>query len=494
MFWTLTTFGQLVLPLLAAVLLFERQWLLPALIVAATIQAPSIINVSFGHAAVSYGVTLFNVLALLICLSLLWHVKRLVSQRDWLSGVAGFNMKLWLAYATIAILGAVSLPFVFADTPVYLLIEKKTFESGVSPLHWSLSNLAQIVNILLLVGILIHVRLQANDRWLMRRIATGFVVAVLISALIGLHQRLAWHNIIPMMSDFWASNPTYAQSFVSFAGPVARVSWPFTEPAYGSVWFAAILGGCLLVFFAGKRKQSGLMGGLVAGFALLNTLGATGFLALGLATLLGLILGGLFFLKRPEIRWELLYRLAFLVIVIACCGLALYIVLRHYGEVNTAQMALLKLLAGDNRTFWGDIRPQSNLHALSVLQDSYGFGVGMGSNRASSYFASLFSNSGLLGGLAFLMALLHLTFTMIKSLPSRGTTDFPLFLSGALITATIAVGIAIPDQNWPAYWAIIIAAFAWINQAGSKSKRLVFREKIVDQSAVGRKSIKTGGP
>jgi hypothetical protein len=49
---------------------------------------------------------------------------------------------------------------------------------------------------------------------------------------------------------------------------------------------------------------------------------------------------------------------------------------------------------------------------LTLLRDSFGLGVGLGSNRASSYFASPFSNTGVLGGLMFLAALSHLGVTL----------------------------------------------------------------------------------
>ena len=267
-----------------------------------------------------------------------------------------------------------------------------------------------------------------------------------------------------MMADFWASNPAYAQNFISYAGPVARVSWPFTEPAYGSAWYAAMFGGGMVVFFVGKRTQFALLGMLIAAFALINSLGATGIMAIVVFGLVGGMIGAFSFVKYPNLRWTLGYQSVLAALVLSCCCLAIYIVLRHNGALPNAQAALANLLVGNNPTIWGDIWPQTNLHALTVLRETFGLGVGLGSNRASSYFASLFSNTGILGGAMFLAALSHLVFTLVTTQTAKKPNDMGLFLLGALCTATISVAIAIPDQNWPNYWVFILTSYAWISQ------------------------------
>jgi hypothetical protein len=159
------------------------------------------------------------------------------------------------------------------------------------------------------------------------------------------------------------------------------------------------------------------------------------------------------------------YQLVLAALVVVCCTLAVYIVLRHNGLLPSAKASVANFFAGNNPTFWGDIQPQSNLHGLMLLKDSFGLGVGLGSNRASSYFVSLFSNSGLLGGLVFLSALFHLFILVAKTQRLNKVNDTALFLSGSLCSATIAVAIAVPDQNWPSYWVFILASYAWISQS-----------------------------
>jgi hypothetical protein len=203
---------------------------------------------------------------------------------------------------------------------------------------------------------------------------------------------------------------------------------------------------------------------IISTFALLNGLGATGIVAIGVFTLVGALIWILFFFSQPFLRWALGYQLVLATLVVACCALAVYIVLRHNGVLPSAQASVVNFFAGNNPTFWGDIQPQSNLHGLTLIRESYGLGVGLGSNRASSYLISLFSNSGVLGGLVFLTALFHLLFAMAKTQTLNKSNDTALFLLGSLCAATIAITIAVPDQNWPSFWVFILTSYAWISQ------------------------------
>ena len=467
---SLTHFGAFAIPLIIGAILFRRDWLLAALVIASTMQAPAILNFEFGQGPTRYGFTAFSFLAVAIALSIIPQLSLPRFQRDWLKDRAGLNLKLWLTYASVAIVGAAVLPVIFRDTPVFLLIERNSFESGVSPLRLTLSNLAQSCNLVLFLSIMVYIRLHHADKHLVKRMIIGLAVALGLSALTGLLQRFAWLQSLPTMVDFWTSNAAYAHNYVSYAGPVARVSWPFTEPSYGSAWYASMFGGCMTVFFVGKRTQLALHGMLVAGFALLNSLGATGVMAIGAFGVIGAMLWGYYYATHPPLRWKLGYQLILAALVGSCCTLGTYVILRHFSLLANAQSAVTNLLTGGNLTFWGDIRPETNRLALSVIGDSYGLGVGLGSNRASSYFASLFSNTGILGGLIFLAALTHLGFSLLRIQKSLGSQDVALFLFGSLCTATIAVGIAIPDQNWPNYWIFILISYAWISQFETSQK------------------------
>ena len=454
----MTAVGLVFLPLTFAVFLFRRHWLAPLLVVAAVLQSPSVVNIPLAQG--SYGITPFNTVALFILIDLVARIAR--DGIDLGVGPARRILLLWLAYGAWAALSALALPWVFGGMDVYAPIAKEGADAAPAVLHWGLSNFAQAVNLLVLLGVMLWLVGQRHDPFLPRRLLIGFGVALALSALVGLQQRLAWNGSVALMEWLWASNATYAQNYVLYAGPMPRVSWPFSEPVYASAWYAALFGGFVTLFLAGRRSNLALAGTLVAGFALANTLGATGILAIGIYLVLVLALVTWLIFSRPGGRGVLFYQLILSVLVFASVLLACYLVLRHYGLVERAVSAFQNLMVGNNPTVWGDIRPHANQLAWSLVGDTYGLGVGLGANRASSYLAGLLSNTGIPGTILFLLAA---AFQLRMLVPSRGrpVSSSGLFLLGGTTCALIAVIIAIPDLNWPTLWVFFFAAFAWSN-------------------------------
>jgi len=84
--------------------------------------------------------------------------------------------------------------------------------------------------------------------------------------------------------------------------------------------------------------------------------------------------------------------------------------------------------------------------------------VGLGSNRASSFFASLLSNTGVPGALLFAAMLVSLLWRYFRT---PQLSDPQLFVGVSLLTATIAVGLGIPDLNLPMYWGFIFLGFVF---------------------------------
>ena len=104
------------------------------------------------------------------------------------------------------------------------------------------------------------------------------------------------------------------------------------------------------------------------------------------------------------------------------------------------------------------VRELSNKRALEIVKETYGLGVGLGSNRASSFFASLVSNTGVLGALLFSGMLLTLLWRYFKA---PQLSDMQIFVAASLPTATLAMGLGIPDLNLPMYWGFIFLGFVF---------------------------------
>ena len=103
-------------------------------------------------------------------------------------------------------------------------------------------------------------------------------------------------------------------------------------------------------------------------------------------------------------------------------------------------------------------RAETNLRAIGLIKETYGLGVGMGSQRSSSYFASLLANTGVLGFSLFIGMLATLLWRYWKA---PELSDAQIFVAAALPTATLAMGLGIPDLNMPMYWGFIILGFVF---------------------------------
>ena len=450
-----TAFGGVFMPLVFFVFLFRRQWLLPLLCVAAVLQSPSVFNLSLGGER--YGVTPFLLVATLVLFDLAatvrstgWQMPATVMQRR--------AVALWLAFGGVSILGALLLPHVFADLGVFAPTDKQGVLAEQVPLAWSISNLAQIVNVILLMVTMLWVT-QQQDPHLRTRMVQGVLMALAVSLLVGLQQRLGWNGLLPLGESFWASNPTYAQNFREWAGIVPKVSWPLTEATYASAWYAAAFGGFIAVYFANVRRNAALLGALMAIFALANSLGAPGVLVVMVYSLLLCVALLWMAARHPEWRGGIVYRLFLGALVTSCVMLAGFLVLRHYGLEQHAQIALRSVMQRWSEAALEGGRSAADEHALGLLWQTWGLGAGMGSNRASTYLAALAGNTGLIGAGLFVVALAYHCRALACAW-RREHRSSALFFFGCTIAGVLAMLIAIPDQNWPIFWVLIVGGLS----------------------------------
>lgn len=463
----ITAFGSFFLPLSLFVLLFRRGALVALLCIAVVLQGPAVLTL--GTADARHGVTPFAVIAFVLCVAAAWHAWSHRGLRPALAPDASTPVRVWSVFFAVSIAGALLLPWLFAGQLVIPPLQKSGAHGSMQALVPGLSNVAQALNTVLLGGVLAWLLQQHNDPALPGRMLKGVFVALLVSALIGLQQRLGWNGLLPLWRDVWESNPTYAQNMRSMAGPVPRVGWPLVEASYAGAWFAAVLGGCIAMFLADIRRHLALAGAMVAGFALANTLGATGVLAAGGAMVLALLVILVALLRMRAGRGALVYRLVLALLVCACLGLATYLVLRHEGLLGLTHEAIGHVLHGRSRTVLGDLRPHADIAAVGLLRDTWGVGVGLGSNRASSYLATLASNGGIVGLLLFCAAATLQVLALVRR-ARRHPDAATLFFLGSNVTVLLAVAIAIPDQNWPVLWLLLFGGLACLARDDAKAR------------------------
>src|SRR5690606_5961551 len=114
-------------------------------------------------------------------------------------------------------------------------------------------------------------------RWL----GAAFAIAILASVVLSVGQRLHLHELTDLFQWMEHSrNPSYVQAIgwgVNLRGiDFPRMAWPFSEPSYASVWFAAATCGGMVLLLFSRRPWLGGVCTLAGGLALVNSLGMSG--------------------------------------------------------------------------------------------------------------------------------------------------------------------------------------------------------------------------
>ena len=442
---------------LAAALLARSMSLAGLVLVSTVLQATSVLNVQVGGAGgkgvAAYGVSPYMVMALVVGLVLL---VRCVQDRGlrWPRHLQ-WPLGLFVAYIAVALAGAWVLPQQFSGLPVNLLVEMYGL-NALSPLRPSLANVVQAIN-LCVHGVVLVFMVQAAQRPDgLKGLAAGTVGALGLVLVVGFYQQWASWKGLPGWLPFLANNPGYEQASVAGQFIWFRVGLPFTEPSYASAYLAATSLGCWAVVFWGRGWRWAVAAALLSTAGLINTLGATGLAAAGGAMAV-LMSAAVVHALRPNTELNMRLRPALLCVVVLLASTWGWLALEN-SSYKPQLSGLMENVIVSKVQLQDGVRELSNKRALEIVQETYGLGVGLGSNRASSFFASLVSNTGVLGALLFFCMLLSLLWRYFKA---TRLTDMQIFVAAALPTATLAMGLGIPDLNLPMYWGFIFLGFVF---------------------------------
>jgi len=436
------------------------------LIISSVLQAGSVLNVTTELAKTTgtnaYGVTVFHLMALIVTLS---AAKRFFSGSRFIWPChLNLSFIFLFSYFLVATLGALWLPKIFSGIQVNDLI-KIHGVFGLSPLVWNFGHIVQIINLFVIVCVLISILFLCQSDHERRGLICGVALSCAITLFIGFYEQIAPFFNFNSYATFWANNPGYSQAPLAPMGYLFnRIGLPFSEPSYASAYMSAMLLGTTALSFFGKSWWWTLIAFLCAG-GLINTLGSTGIAAAVIAFTIMLI-WVIIFAFRKKCTSEKRFR-----IVILCSMLFISSILaanffattsfKPQIEKMVSGLIIDKVLARDPNS----PRAITNWRAVEILKETNGLGVGMGSQRSSSFFASLLANTGVLGFGLFLGLIGSLFWRYFKA---TSLSEPQIFVAAALPTATLAMGLGIPDLNMPMYWVFIILGFVFCpgNEAG----------------------------
>lgn len=327
--------------------------------------------------------------------------------------------------AVITIIG----PLLFRGMPV--ISARGGLDSQIdnfTPLAYSVSNLAQLAYLVIGIGLVLYLIAEppSDFRAIEAAIVLGFALTL-------------FKHFFP---DFWPqawfdSNPSYTYHWIS---PSARERGPFAEPSLLGVFVSMSLAYIVAVFSQASTWRLrayyallGLIGLYLLGVSYTGTALITLSVVVG-AALLALIVS-LFRRSTATVRWIALGAAAVVGLVA--------VLLRETLAGATIDLIVEKLASESFSN-----RGASNENALQVFFDSFGIGVGLGSDRPSSLLFLLLSCVGAAGTVFFLRAMVGYASVGFQRRVTRP-------LAWAFFAQAVAQFIANPDLSTPALWFLI---------------------------------------
>ncbi len=446
-----TAFGLIAIPLCALCTL-QPERLLQLAILGAAFEAAAVLT--FGTFGVQPALLPVAMFAGYVLLQLLLGAR-----------YPGTRIVLWAVTPFIlvtawALLGSVLLPRLFAGE-VDVWPQKPTPPFMATPLQADFSNINQDFYALAdCVALLLASLFATATHVSPRRLLGAFWLSAYLAIAVAIWQFLGRMTGLPFPTEFFLSNPGYAQLSDQMLGGLYRINGSFTEPAALASFLSGVVGAagwCLLSGRGARHLRILLPLALVAMIVSTST---TGYAVLALMVL-ALVA---YALLRGSRR--LVSRLAMAGIVllpIAVVGVLAVAVLAP-TTVNTAAAVLDGTLNKQESSSYQD-RTSLDWDSAALVLPTWGLGVGWGSNRSSSLLPGMLADLGIYGTLGLAWFGLRVA-RLVRQARVRATGDLAEVIDAtiayamALITAALLSGPAITTVQFYIMVGILIASCA----------------------------------
>jgi hypothetical protein len=348
---------------------------------------------------------------------------------------------LWLLFAIVAVITAAVLPFLFHGLPVFGP-EQAIDENFINPtsLHFQFTNVIQSAFLILNVLVVIAAAKEGLHVPAAHKAFKWFSYIVFSVVLI---QALFFRVGLPFPQKLLNNNPGYG--LVQMTAGQVRPAGSFTEPSMAGAVLAAILAAFLWKYFEGKN---GIARCLLPAAACLLVASSSSLLAVCIAA-------AILVLTHPVVRFPWFVKVATLkrqaVFFLLLLSIAF---LMFIPSLRTVLLAQTLEKSASNSAL---VRLGADAFSLRIAWQTYGLGVGLGSNRPSSLFASILSQVGIVGLVLFIVA-------CVRTL--RGLPKDDRWIGIAGLTLLLAMGFGEPDLSFPALW--ILLALAAQSQASQR--------------------------
>lgn len=441
----MTLLGILFIPAVLVCFLFRPLYLLPLLVIASVFEAGAIFNGQLGD--FNFGIQPFYLVEIFICL----HLAMLSFGREKLLPskqvrVRGIVIAL-CAFGAWCCFSAFVMPHLFAGMPV--LSSRNEVDEFV-PLQLTLSNLAQAGYLTLNVGTVIYAVHMVRTRVQAEQLMKALYWAVFIVAIFGFAQFLAAQAGWDFPYELVNNNSGYAQGTEQDVGSIRRVNGTFMEPSMAGSYLAAMSCGLLAGFLSSRRQIRRLVAFLGVLSALLLTTSTTGLATLAAGVCLLLLYFRLFRRHEPSKTSVLSW-----VLVLLMFAVVGYIVLSSPDFLDAVMASTVE--KGESYSYWS--RLAKEMQSLVLFVNTYGLGVGLGSNRSSGLITTMLSSVGLVGTSLFALVLYRIGKLFSRISPPRSLqVGF-----WALLTMILSGIVGVPDINRPVLWCLLMIVVVGLN-------------------------------
>jgi hypothetical protein len=475
----MTTFGIIFLPLC---LYFWRSpaRLLELVMIGAVFSAAAVIVVGgYGVMPALVPAALFiNIFVLKLCFGERYPAERLA-----LSVMFPF-----IAIVVCALASSFIMPRLFeGDVMVW---PQKSFIMARSPLAPNSGNYTQ--DMYLLANALLAVTAApylTREGFNLRRLLDAYFVASLLVVFISLWQFAGNTLHIWYPTDFFLSNPGWAQLSEESIGTLTRLNGPFSEPSALAAYLCGTVSAAGWMIFNGDRARLPRLA-LICGLAiLLLCTSTTGYIAL--AIMIGLLLLHTFIASSPATRRRVLTG-AIIAGTISFIVIATIPILAP-SVANEAEMVVTGTLNKNQTSSYND-RTTADRDSLRAMAASDFLGVGWGSTRSSSLLPGLCAAIGAWGllGLLWFTASLYRHLAIAHRLADASTRSVMRGCNAAILGTLISAFISAPTISSPDFYLLLALLVATAARVRHEAQNAQKTSVILPRSPFGMPTIAKG--
>jgi hypothetical protein len=285
------------------------------------------------------------------------------------------------------------------------------------------------------------------------RLMNAYFVANLLVVFISLWQFASNISGLWFPTDFFLSNPGWALLSDESIGAFIRITGPFSEPAALASYLCGAVGASAWVILNGHKSLLARVVFVLSGSVVLLSTSTTGYAALaiiaGLITFYSVIFG------NAGLRIRVGLGFLMLIGIVLAASAIIPIVAPKVADI--AVQITNATLTKQGSSSYND-RTSTDIDSLHEFVESYGLGVGWGSNRSSSLIPGLLAAMGLWGALGIFWFAIKVTLHVYKAHRLADSPSKQMVMhgcTGGILGTLSAAVLSAPGLTSPDFYLLL---------------------------------------